>query len=143
MEKATLAVEPARSGFAAESDAEILVTMEIDAGWHTNSHQPTYDYLIPTEIAVTVPEGWDEASVAYPPGELKTFAFTEEEPISVYEGSVLMVVTQPVPATADGATESEIALTYQACDDKSCLPPVTTTSVVELAIGEEGAGIGP
>ncbi len=137
-EKATMSVAADRTAYAAGSEASLVVEMEIEPGWHTNSHQPTYDYLIPTEIEVAVPDGWSEPSVAYPPGEMKSFSFAEEE-ISVYEGRVVMVATQPIPT--DLETDSaplEIALTYQACDDRRCLPPVTTRREIELALGEEG-----
>ena len=134
-----MSLEAARTEFAPGSDAEVLVSMEIEDGWHTNSHQPTYEYLIATEVAVTSPAGWDEASVAYPAGELKSFAFADEA-ISVFEGVVVMVVTQPIPSSAAiGEAALEIGLTYQACDDRSCLPPVTTTETLRLNIGEEGA----
>ncbi len=137
-EKATLFTEPARTSFEAGTDAEILVSMEIDSGWHTNSNQPTYDYLIATEIEIVAPEGWPAARVAYPAGEMKTFSFAEEA-ISVYEGAILMVATQPVPSTQTaGDVEVLVHLTYQACDDRSCLPPVTATEPVLLTVGGEG-----
>ena len=55
--------------------------------------------------------------VTYPPGESFKFTFAPEE-ISVYSGS----------ATLTGelaAGERSLSLTYQACDDRRCLPPVT------------------
>ena len=133
-----MSLEAGRTSYAAGSEAEIVISMEIEAGWHTNSHQPTYDYLIATEVVIQAPESWDPAKVSYPAGELKSFAFAEEE-ISVYEGVVAMLARQPIPASvAEGEVPIEVSLTYQACDDKSCLPPVTTTATLHLSIGEEG-----
>ena len=137
-EKASVALETSHTAFAPGQDAEILIVLEIDAGWHTNSHDPTYDYLIATEVEVDVPEGWESPDLVYPPGEMKSFAFAEEA-ISVYEGSVAIVARLGVPeAAAEGVVEVGVHLTYQACDDRSCLPPVTTTSTIELTIGDQG-----
>ncbi|MDX1643605.1 MAG: protein-disulfide reductase DsbD family protein, partial [Thermoanaerobaculia bacterium] len=137
-EKASMRVAADRTSYAAGSEASLVVEMVIEPRWHTNSHEPTYDYLIPTEVEVTVPEGWPEPSVAYPPGEMKSFAFAEEE-ISVYEGRVVMVATQPIPDDVEAGTATlGVALTYQACDDRRCLPPVTTRRELALAVGEEG-----
>ena len=138
VEKATVSAQSGRTSWAAGSEAEILVTMEIEEGWHTNSSEPTYDYLIATGIEVEQPPEWPPARVSYPAGEMKSFAFAEEE-ISVYEGRVVMAVRQPIPDSAEtGTVPIGIALTYQACDDRSCLPPVTRNEVLELVIGEEG-----
>ena len=100
--------------------------VRIEEGWHTNSHQPTYDYLIPTTLTVTVPAGWPEARVEYPAGATKKFGFAEE-PLSVYDGVLDIPVLIDVPASAAGGPVAISAvLRYQACDDRSCLPPVNT-----------------
>ena len=39
------------SGGTARVDAVVT----IDSGWHVNSHEPTYEYLIPTVVTVTPP----------------------------------------------------------------------------------------
>jgi suppressor for copper-sensitivity B len=137
-EKAQLHVEADRSAYLPGETVGLFVTMEIEHGWHTNSHQPTYDYLIATDVSVEVPAGWDEATVHYPTGEMKSFAFADEQ-ISVFEGQVNMTAAVEVPTSeAASSVILAVALTYQACDDRSCLPPVTTTTEVELAIGPGG-----
>ncbi len=118
--------------------------MRIEEGWHTNSHQPTYDYLIPTTLTVQVPPGWSEARVEYPVGATKKFSFAEE-PLSVYDGVLDVPILIDVPAeAARGAVPITAALRYQACDDRTCLPPVTTEATVELTVGEgSGAAVAP
>jgi len=116
----------------------VAAKVDIERGWHTNSHKPTFDYLIGTELSLTLPEGWPEAEIVYPPGEMKSFAFADK-PISVYEGRVALVAHLDIPAdTPEGEWPVEVALTYQACDDRSCLPPVTTLSAVALTVGPGG-----
>ena len=87
------------------------MTLSIDDKWHVNANPASLEFLIPTTIAGEV------RSIAYPAGELLAFAFAGEE-LSVYSGSV----------TVSGEVkegEASVFLTYQACDDRRCLPPVT------------------
>ena len=137
-EKASLEVLADRTAYEPGSTAGIVARMSIERGWHTNSHEPTFDYLIATTAQFLVPEAWAEAQVAYPAGEMKSFAFADQ-PISVYEGTVEILGTLEIPQqTPAGDWSIEVALTYQACDDRSCLPPVTTTSEVSLQVGAGG-----
>ena len=55
--------------------------------------------------------------LSYPQGETFSFAFAAEE-LSVYSGSVNL-------AGEIAPGERTLSLTYQACDDRRCLPPVT------------------
>lgn len=137
-EKASLSTATDRTVHAAGTTAKIAAKMKIESGWHTNSYTPTFDYLIATAVEVSVPDGWPEAEITYPAGEMKTFAFADR-PISVYEGKVAMIGRLDIPAdTRDGEWPVDVSLTYQACDDRSCLPPVTTTATVTLQIGAGG-----
>ena len=137
-EKASLTVVTDRTAHAAGSTAAIAAKMKIERGWHTNSHEPTFDYLIATELSLAVPDGWPSAAVTYPEGELKSFAFADQ-PISVYDGQLAILGHVQIPAEVpDGDWEVEVTLTYQACDDRSCLPPVSTHSTVNLQVGPSG-----
>jgi len=138
VEKAQVNAAAERSSFAAGDTARIGIWMTIEKGWHTNSHKPTFEYLIPTAVQVDPPAGWTVEGVDYPPGQLKTFAF-EEQPLSVYEGEIALIARLAVPADAvDGTVEADFSLTYQACDDRSCLPPVTVSRQVALVVGTAG-----
>lgn len=137
-EKATLSTATDRTAYEAGSTAVVAAKMAIEKGWHTNSHEPTFDYLIPTEIGLTAPNGWPPPVIDYPEGEMKSFAFADQ-PISVYDGRVAILLHIEIPAdTPDGTWDIEVDLTYQACDDRSCLPPVTTTATVNLKVGPGG-----
>ncbi len=124
------------------STARLAGVVTIEPGWHVNSHQPTFEYLIPTTITVTAPGGWP-TRIDYPAGVTKKFGFSEE-PLAVYDGTLEIPIELDVPATAASATVTVAAeLRYQACDDRSCLPPVTTQASVELAVGMAGAADTP
>jgi uncharacterized protein YyaL (SSP411 family) len=61
-------------------------------------------------------------SVDYPPGEERRFAFADET-LRVYSGTVTIALR--FKQEFQVGTELNLRLTYQACDDTRCLPPVT------------------
>ena len=141
MEKASFFAVADRASYAPGSSVEIAAAVTVEEGWHVNSHTPTFEYLIPTSLEIELPDGWGEATFVYPRGEMKTFAF-EEEPISVYDGQFILRVTLAIPpAEQRDEVEIQVSLRYQACDDRSCLPPVSTTSSITISVGEEGPAI--
>jgi hypothetical protein len=64
----------------------------------------------------------DAAEIIYPPGVMRRLQFAEG-PIPVYDGSVAITVRFAKPPKKAVAVQ----LTYQACDETSCLPVVTRT----------------
>ena len=137
-DKASFSIVASRTAVEPGEEASLAAVMDIERGWHTNSNQPTFEYLIPTKIAIGLPDGWPAAALDYPQGEMKTFAFADQ-PISVYEDEVALIATFTVPSSqTEGVAPIEVKLTYQACDDRSCLPPVTTARTFELTIGPGG-----
>lgn len=137
--KASIVAHIARTIYAPGELVAIEILVEVEPGWHVNSRQPSYDYLIPTAAEVDLPEQWPKAQVTYPQGVMKTFAFADE-PLSVYDGQFVIEAETAVPQDAPSETVSiEVSLRYQACDDRSCLPPTTTRARVALEVGEPGA----
>jgi hypothetical protein len=82
-----------------------------------NANPATLDFLIPTVISASDPGA--NVEVAYPRGSRHHPRFSLE-PLDVYEGAVEIPVT---------TRANELALTFQACDESSCLPPETLTLV--------------
>src|ERR1700674_2135137 len=133
-EKAKLALQTDRSVRAPGETARVSALVSIASGWHVNSHTPTFDYLIATELELDLPAGWPRAAVDYPPGQKKSFAFADV-PLSVYDGDVVIAAQVKVPAGAKaGAFPIRARLHYQACDHSQCLPPVTTQSQLTLTV---------
>lgn len=140
LEKGDIEVMVDRTSYLPGEAARLAVVITIEAGWHTNSHTPTYDNLIGTTVELEAPAGWAQpGEPAYPPGEMKTFSFADT-PLSVYDGEVIIVSDLAVPADlAAGTYPIRTTVTYQACDDKMCLAPVTTEETLGLTVGEAGA----
>ncbi len=135
-EKAHVELDVDRTAYAPGEGGRLVAIVRIDEGWHVNSHEPTYEYLIPTTLEVTLPAGWDAPQLTYPKGELERFSFAPEEPLSVFQGAMPIVATFRVPrAQSFGEVPLNVTLTYQACNDRQCLPPVKHTQMAALRIG--------
>jgi len=139
--KAKLELIADRTSYPPGATATVAARVTIDEGWHINSHEPTFEWLIPTEMRIELPDGWGDPLIVYPPHVMKTFAF-EDEPLAVYEGEAVVRITLTIPESVarDGVTDVPLdgTLFFQACDDHSCLPPADVTDTVHLAIGELG-----
>ena len=137
-EKAGVELHLDRTAYAPGDTARLATVLRIEDGWHVNSNTPTYDYLIPTTVEVRLPEGWPAAEVSYPAAKTARFTFAEE-PLSVYEGTVAATAALRVPPdAAAGESELAVSVTYQACNDTQCLPPVEREESVVLRVGGGG-----
>jgi len=87
------------------------VTLRIRDGWHVNSNPASFPFLVPTRV------GGEVRGLAYPAAGRFRSAFAPEE-LAVYSGLAVIRGEAAPQATA-------LPLTYQACNDRLCLPPVT------------------
>ncbi|HEX8524957.1 MAG TPA: DUF255 domain-containing protein [Tepidisphaeraceae bacterium] len=125
-EEVAAEVVQVRAGFA--TPKELHVEVNVLEPFHINAHE-TIEGLVGTTI--TAAEGTAEIEkVEYPPGEEQAFAFADEK-LRVYSGKVVIVVRFK-EAVQPGAP-LRLRLTYQACDENSCLTPVTQT--LEMRMG--------
>lgn len=137
-EKADFVLTSDRTAYEAGAPAQVAALVTIEQGWHVNSNKPTFDYLIPTELTLELPQGWPLAEVRYPQHEMQKFAFADEK-LAVYDGDVVILARFEVPDSAKrGAVPIVARLRYQACNDSQCLPPVTTEAKLELQVGPGG-----
>jgi len=118
--------------------SEATVEATIAPGWHVNGHEPRDEFLIPTTVTITPPEGVRAGAVAYPQPVERKLAFGGGKTFLLYEGTVRFTAPldgKPPP----GAGPLRAALRFQACDDSRCLPPRT----LELTVSLDGAAAGP
>jgi thiol:disulfide interchange protein DsbD len=109
--------------------AEVEAT--IAAGWHVNSHAPRDEFLIPTTVTLTPPEGVHAGDVEYPAPVARRLAFGGAKEFLLYEGTVRFAAPLEGVA-APGAAPLRAALRFQACDDSHCLPPRTVELTAAL-----------
>lgn len=118
---------------------EVAVVARIAPGFHINAHKVFEDYLIPTTLQAELPTGLHLVETLYPEGELQKFDFSEKM-LNVYDGTVTLRMKLRTSANAPlGRRSVPLALRYQACNDRACLPPVKLSVPVELTIAAAGA----
>lgn len=128
----------AADGARADSTVKAAAVARISPGFHINDHHPSLDYLIPTELKLDSSPNITIERLVYPKGKLKTFVFSPDTPLSVYEGTLdVGVLLKVVTATSPGDYTLKGKFSYQACNDKACLPP--TSVPVELSVKVVGS----
>jgi thiol:disulfide interchange protein DsbD len=99
----------------------LAARLDVTPGWHVNSAKPLQDYLIPTELKLTLPDYLRAGEIVYPGGHVIPLL---GDSMSVYESGAVIFV--PLLSDADaplGPCEISGTLHYQGCDDNSCLAP--------------------
>jgi hypothetical protein len=108
------------TGRSNQNEDEVLVTIKVDDQYHIDANQASFDFLIPTSVAV---KGIKPSTIEYP----KPVRFTAEfapEGIDVYEGSVAIAVKLP-RGSLRASSALQGSVTAQACNNQNCLPPST------------------
>ncbi|MDH7571761.1 MAG: protein-disulfide reductase DsbD family protein, partial [Armatimonadota bacterium] len=130
-------LEPIRPG----DRFRIAVILDLPAGLHVNAHVPSEEYLIPTEVKLTAPEGLTLGAVEYPEAHAAKFAFTEK-PIQVYTGRVVFFASASAAAALKpGALVLRGELGTQPCDDRVCYPPQTVPFSTTLKVAAPGTPV--
>jgi thioredoxin:protein disulfide reductase len=129
---------------ARSSNFQLAVVLKIRPGFHINARKPSAEYLIPTDLRANLPAGFKSAGqIAYPQGELKTFAFSKT-PLNVYQDKIILRL--PLTAQPDaplGAQHIPLKLHYQACNNEVCLPPVTLEVDAQVTVAATSANSRP
>ena len=98
-------------------------------GLHINSHTPSQDYLIPTDLLIPESSGVRLESAAYPTGSDITLPLDPTTKLSVYTGE--FIINARIVATR-GNHLVEAKLHFQACDRNACMPPKTITVPIDV-----------
>jgi uncharacterized protein YyaL (SSP411 family) len=125
-----------RASAAAKMDGsidEVIVTIEVDEGYHINANPASFDYLIPTSVSFSQAELLE---IRYPAPTRFVPDFAPDG-LDVYEGSVALTATFPKGSLNERQAVHGL-VTVQACNDRVCLPP-STLSVPVTEIGMQKA----
>ncbi len=123
---------------AGASDFQAMVKVHIADGWHVNSHTPTHDYLIGTELTLQPRDGFIVTDIRYPKGKLLQFDFSED-PLDVYEGDFSIFVSLKTSNKLSGAADTLFgSLRMQACNNQVCIAPSTMPVAISLVIAAPG-----
>jgi thiol:disulfide interchange protein DsbD len=114
-----------------ESDApaggrvRAAVVVRVPEGFHLQSNAPRDPSLIPTTLALDVPDGLRAVEVVFPQATDFTLV-GQTEPLAVFEHEFPIGVEFELDRTlAPGPVDVPARLRYQACDDKLCFAPTT------------------
>ena len=123
------------------SNTLIAVTLTIEDTWHVNSHSPTYDYLIGTELEVEPVEGVIVSDLRYPAGHHQQFDFAED-PLSVYDKTVTIFLSLRISEKLEpGEYRVPAKLRVQACNDQVCLAPSSIPLEILLPVVSSGTQV--
>jgi hypothetical protein len=101
----------------------LVLTLAIMDGFHINAKDvATADApLIPTSVSIL--DNSARETIEYPPARQHRFPFAPEHPIAIYSGTVQIHVRFDADQTP--GIPVRVTITYQACSEDACLPPVT------------------
>jgi len=115
--------EPQKISGSRSAAVQSKIPVTVQKGYHVNSNTPSDEYLIPLKLtwkSLGVLEG---GQVTYPKPTSEKYEFSEK-PLSVYTGSVDLVVNFKIAANAPAGPGTAVGqLRYQACNDRTCFPP--------------------
>jgi hypothetical protein len=120
---------------------DFAVVLEVEDGWHINANPPSPETMIPTKVTVLSKHRAKQLETKYPKGADLTI---EEfpEPVSVYEGNVIIRGELQAASDAAGKTEElEFQIKYQACNEKTCLPPKTLKLAGQIPVVKPGTPV--
>ncbi|ROU00454.1 hypothetical protein EB809_08120 [Marinobacter sp. R17] len=106
------------------SGKRIVLTLQIEDGWHVNATPASLDFLIPTTVQVRQDGKPAEMSIHYPPGRATDIVLAGKA-IEVYDdGTQITVLPDPSNAQDVSVGQLDLVVTVQSCSDAGvCLAP--------------------
>ncbi len=125
-----------KSAEQAHQDGGIILALQLNIkdGWHVNSNKPHDEFLIPIQISVTTDFNKEKNEIIFPKPEDIKLEFSEE-PVSVFEGNPVFGSVVKIPKDVElGNKNIVVKVTYQACNDKTCMPPETIIDTISFDV---------
>ena len=112
--------------------------LNVQPGYHINDNAPLDEFMIPTGLVIAKNPDFEVVEISYPRGRRARFAYSEAE-LVVYDGQVVLgALLKAKDGLADGARSLRGALTYQACNNESCLPPKELAFEIAVPVAATG-----
>lgn len=122
------------------SEIKIAIELDILEHYHINSNKPKDEFLIPTELIIKS-EDAHVSSVLYPEAKDVTFSFSDEK-VSVYDGKEFIGAVLKISESAQvGIIEIPIEISYQACNDQSCMAPTSAYDTLRIEVVDNSTPI--
>jgi thiol:disulfide interchange protein DsbD len=134
--KSVLARDSVRPG----ETFKAAVILKVQAGYHINDNAPLDEFMFPTSVSIEDGPDFEVVEITYPTGRRARFSYSEAE-LVVYDGeAVLGVLLRAKDGLAPGAKILKAVLSYQACDNASCLPPKELAFEIAVPVTKTGGG---
>lgn len=115
------------------------IILKVQTGYHINDNAPIDEFLIPTALVIEENPDFEVLEISYPKGRRARFAYSEAE-LVVYEGEVFLgALIKAKAGLAAGPRTIKGALSYQACNNESCLPPKELAFDIAVPVAVSGA----
>jgi DsbC/DsbD-like thiol-disulfide interchange protein len=124
-EEQVVEVKPllSRDGVRPGETFKAAIILKVQAGYHINDNAPRDEFMFPTSLTIEENPAVEVLEIYYPTGHRGRFAYSQTE-LVVYEGeATLGVLLKAKAGISPGAVKLSVSLSYQACDNTSCLPP--------------------
>ena len=127
-----------RTAVAPGETFKLAVILKVQPGYHINDNAPADEFMFPTTLTVDDTPDFEVVEVYYPAGRPARYAYSEVE-LVVYDGeAVLGVLLKAKEGLAAGSSKLKATLSYQACDNVSCLPPKELSFEVAVPVSRSG-----
>jgi thiol:disulfide interchange protein DsbD len=94
--------------------------------------------MFPTSLVLEDSPDFEVVEIYYPTGRRARYSYSEAE-LVVYDGeAVLGVLLKAKDGLAPGTRTLKAGLSYQACDNTSCLPPKELPFEITVPIAKTG-----
>lgn len=113
-------------------DQELVVTLNIDDGWHVNANPASLDFLIPTTVTTRIAGKPVVSQAAYPPGESAGISLQDTD-IKVYEDDtdIPLYLDPAVTDQMEQGAPLTVSVRVQSCNDTGvCLAPSDLTQTL-------------
>jgi thiol:disulfide interchange protein DsbD len=112
-----------RSGIHAGEVFKLAVKLKISIAWHINANPVSDEFLLPTTFVIEENENIRTLGTFYPQPKKGKFEYSEVE-LEIYSGQIILgALIQSAQDLAPGILKIKGKVSYQACNDRFCLPP--------------------
>jgi len=114
------------------------VILKVQAGYHINDNAPLDEFMFPTSISIEDSPEFEVVEIYYPTGRRARYSYSEAD-LVVYDGeAVLGLLLKAKDGLAPGTKTLKAILSYQACDNTSCLPPKELAFEIAIPVAKTG-----
>lgn len=116
------------------SQLKFALKLNIEETWHINSNAPNEEFLIASELKVNTGADFELLNTSFPEAHEYEFGFSDL-PVSVFEGEVFIGGIIQVNENAEiGSYEIPVEFIYQACNDVTCMPPMSIFDTLRVNV---------